>query len=50
MEIQKKDERKKKAFTIELPLEMYQAVKIAAVKANKTMKDLVIESLRSLIS
>lgn len=50
MEKQQKEEQKKKSFTVTVPLELYQAAKIAAFKANITLRAFVQESLQAKLS
>ena len=50
MEKQVKSQKKMKAFTVTVPLEVYQAAKIAAVKANVTLRRLVQEAMEAKLS
>lgn len=46
MENQKKKEAKIKSFTVVLPMEVYKAAKIAAVKAGVTLRELILDCVR----
>ncbi len=45
MEKQPKSQKKMKAFTVTVPEEVYQAAKIAAIKAGKTLRQVLLECL-----
>lgn len=46
MENQKKKEAKIKSFTVALPMDVYKAAKIAAVKAGVTLRELILDCVR----
>ena len=50
MEKRQKEEQKKKSFTVTVPMEVYQAAKIAAVKANVTLRRLVQSAIEAKLS
>ncbi len=46
MENQKKKKTKIKSFTVALPMDVYKAAKIAAVKAGVTLRELILHCVR----
>ncbi len=50
MEKQQKEGQKMKSFTVVVPVEVYQAAKIAAVKANITLRRLIQSAIEAKIS
>lgn len=46
MENQKKKETKNKSFTVALPMDVYKAAKIAAVKEGVTLRELILDCVR----
>lgn len=46
MENQRKKGTKIKSFTVVLPMDVYKAAKIAAVKAGVTLRELILDCVR----